>query len=347
MVNHSKAVLAILVAGSLLFAACARDNDEPVVTIDGSSTVFPITKAVSDSFEKREPVKVDVKEATKVQVGISGTGGGFRRLCNKQIDIANASRPITLTERAHCARNGVEFVELPVAYDGLAVVVNPQNTWASDITTEELRRLWEPQAKGKVTRWSQVRSGWPDEPIHLHGAGTDSGTYDYFREALVPDEALRTDYSASEDDDVLVEAVAADRNALGFFGYAYVYRNKDRLKRLAVDDGKPENGAGPILPSPETVQAGTYQPLSRPLFIYVSRAALERREVQLFSSYYLMKGAKFAERVGYVGLPEKAYILAQRRLSARQTGSIFSRTPAGIGMSIEALLERERAAASK
>jgi phosphate transport system substrate-binding protein len=336
----------LLMAGlALTLGACQKTSGDLVVTIDGSSTVFPITKAVAESFEKREPVKVDVKVAMKVTLGISGTGGGFKRFCAREIDVVNASRPIKQSEAELCAKNGVEYVEAPVAYDGLAVAVNPANTWATDITTAELKKAWEPAAQGVVKRWSQVRAGWPDEELHLYGAGTDSGTYDYFAEAIVQDgPALRNDYTASEDDDELVAGVARDRLALGFFGYAYVHKSKGKLKVVAVDDGNAANGDGPIAPSPETVQNGSYQPLSRPLFIYVSTTSLERREVQLFTAYYLTNGAKFSRRVGYVGLPESAYVFAQRRVSARKTGSLFAAGDAQVGVSIEQLMKKEHAA---
>jgi phosphate transport system substrate-binding protein len=333
----------VLAGLALTLGGCQKANDNLIVTIDGSSTVFPITKAVAESFEKREPVKVDVKVAMKVTLGISGTGGGFKRFCAREIDVVNASRPIKESEAELCAKNGVEYVEAPVAYDGLAVAVNPANSWATDITTAELKKIWEPTAQGAVQRWSQVRPGWPDEELHLYGAGTDSGTYDYFAEAIVQGTALRTDFTASEDDDVLVAGVARDRLALGFFGYAYFHKSKGKLKVVAVDDGKADNGPGPIAPSPETVQSGTYQPLSRPLFIYVSKKSLERREVQLFTAYYLMNGAKFSRRVGYVGLPESGYVFAQRRVSAKKTGSLFATGDAQVGVSIEQLMRKEQA----
>jgi phosphate transport system substrate-binding protein len=329
----------------LAVVACGKPPEERVVTMDGSSTVYPISKAIAASFEKREPVKVDVKVAMKVALGISGTGGGFRRFCDGQVDIANASRPITEDEEKLCARNAIEFIELPIAYDGLAVVVNPANTWAADITIEELGRLWDPAAEAKITRWSQVRPSWPDEPLHLFGAGTDSGTYDYFSEAVGHKGGLRKDFTASENDDVLVNGVAADRLALGFFGLAYLRNSKERLKVLPVDDGKAENGNGPITPSEESVYAGTYQPLSRPLFIYVSKRALARREVELLTTYYVVNGAKFTRRVGYVPLPENAYILAQKRLNAKRTGSMYAKGDVRIGVSIEQFLAKEQASA--
>ena len=330
-----------------LFAlwACRTEEEGPVVKIDGSSTVFPLTEAMAESFEKRQPVKVDVRTALTVTLGISGTGGGFRQLCSKQSDVVNASRPINASERESCAKLGVEYVELPVAYDGIAVVVNAGNSWAASLAVDELKRIWEPSAQGKVIKWSDIRAEWPNEPLRLFGAGTDSGTYDGFAEAIVQGSVLRGDYAASEDDDWLVEAVAAERGALGFFGYSYLRKGQNRLKAVAVDDRRSDNGDGPIAPTAETVRAGTYQPLSRPLFIYVSTASLRRREVELFVSYYLMNGGRFADRQGYVALPQEAYVLAQRRLNARRAGSVFSESDERVGISIDMLLEKQRARA--
>jgi phosphate transport system substrate-binding protein len=300
--------------------------------------VVPITDAAAYHFQKRNPVKVDVK----VPIGISGTGGGFRKFCAGATDIADASRPINRSEIALCAAKGIEYIEVPVAYDGLVVVVNPKNTWASDITTEELKRIWEPEAEKRITRWSQVRQGWPDKELHLFGAGVDSGTYDYFTLAIVGKEhSSRSDFTSSEDDEFLVQRVAANELALGFFGYAYLYKHAEKLKAVPVDNLDPRDGQGPISPSPETVRNGTYQPLSRPLFIYVSKSALARREVELFVSYYLSRGPAFATRVGYVPLPENAYHLAQERVTARRTGSLFADGGSQVGLSLEKLLERQ------
>lgn len=322
------------------FAGCeAREASRPSVRIDGSSTVYPITKALADQFQKGEPVDV----AMDVPVGISGTGGGLRKFCAGELDIANASRPINREEAASCAQKGIEYVEVPIGYDGLTIVVNPKNDWAKDITTAELRKIWEPGAAGRITRWSQVREGWPEKELHLYGAGKDSGTYDYFTQAILRREhSSRTDYRSSEDDDALVEDVAKDELALGFFGYAYLYKNRDRLRALPVDDGDPNNGAGPIAPSPETVHEGSYQPLARPLFIYVSEPALARREVELFVGFYLAKASKFIARVGYVPLPASAYTLAHERVIARRSGSLFGGGGSQVGLSIEELMRREQ-----
>ena len=212
-----------------------------LIRIDGSSTVFPITEAVAEEFGKNG--------GGKVMVGISGTGGGFKRFCRGETDISDASRPIKDTEKALCKSNGIEHIEIPVAYDGLAVMVNPANTWVDSLTVDQLKRIWEPEAQGFITKWSQVRSGFPDEEIRLFGPGTDSGTFDYFTEAINGKSGKsRGDYTASEDDNVLVEGIASEKGGLGYFGLAYYEQNKDKLKLVAID-----NGNGPVKPSLETV----------------------------------------------------------------------------------------------
>ncbi|HWP38622.1 MAG TPA: PstS family phosphate ABC transporter substrate-binding protein [Gemmatimonadales bacterium] len=326
------AVLAIL-------TACGP-RPSGTVTVDGSSTVYPITEAVAEEFQRQHDVNVTV--------GISGTGGGFQKFCGGETDVSNASRPIRSSEVERCAQNGIEYVELPVAYDGLAIVVHPDNTWAESITVDELKRIWEPAAQGRITRWSQVRSGWPDEELHLFGAGVDSGTYDYFTEAIVGEEhASRGDYTSSEDDNVIVQGVATDRLALGFFGYAYYAENRDRLKLVPVDDGKPDNGAGPIAPSLETVSNNTYQPLSRPIFIYVATRSLDRPEVAAFVKFYLEHAAELVSEVGYIPLPPRAYVLAQRRVDTRTTGSMFGGAGSRPGVSVEQLLAAEEGDAAR
>ncbi len=325
--------LLAVTAGSGLMG-CGR-GETIIVSVDGSSTVYPITEAVAEQFQKERP-------GTKITVGISGTGGGFKKFCHGETDISDASRPIKPSEVELCQQNGIQYIELPVAYDGLAVVVNPGNTWAGHFTTEELKKIWEPEAQGKITRWSQVRRGWPDREIHLFGAGVDSGTYDYFTEAIVKKEhASRGDFTSSEDDNVLVQGIARDELALGFFGLAYYEENQDKLRLVPVDDGNPDNGAGPIAPSPETVMNGTYQPLSRPLFIYVSRKSVDRPEVAALIEFYLQHAGELAQEVGYIPLPARAYLLARQRVERRQTGSVFGGAGSQVGVSIEALLAKE------
>ena len=342
-------VLAGLVV--VLFAGCnpqPESNEEAkgsalsgTVQVAGSSTVFLISEAVAEEFQKTE-------KGVHVTVGEGGTGGGFKKLCAGEIDVANASRPISPSEVELCAKGQIEYVELPVAYDGLAIVVNPANDWAKHITTAELKKMWEPGAQKKITKWSQVRAGWPDKELHLYGAGVDSGTYDYFTEAITGKaKASRGDYTSSEDDNVLVQGISKDELALGFFGLAYYEASTDKLKLVPVDDEKADNGAGPIAPTEATVKDGTYQPLSRPLFIYVNRKALDRPEVAAFIKFYLSHGAELSKEVKYIPLPGNAYELAQKRADARKTGSLFGGKGSQVGVRIDQLLESEQSDAGK
>ena len=306
-----------------------------VIQIDGSSTVFPISEAVAEEFQK-------ANTAVRVTVGISGTGGGFQKFCRGETDISDASRPISASEIEACSKAGIEYIELPIAYDGLAVVVHPKNTWASTITVAELKKLWAPEAQGKVMRWNQVRTGWPDREIHLFGAGVDSGTYDYFTEAIVGKQgASRGDFTSSEDDNVLVQGVSSDELALGFLPLAYVEQNKAAMKIAPVDDGKKETGDGPIAPSAETVRNGTYQPLSRPLFIYVSRKAADRPEVQRFVESYFT-AEELLREVGYVELTPQIYDLAKKHFADRKVGTAFGSGGSQVGLTLEKLLAREQ-----
>ncbi len=312
-------------------AGAPAEAAEGTVTVDGSSTVFPITEAVAEEFQKTSK--------HRVTIGVSGTGGGFKKFCQGEVAVTGASRPIKPSEVELCRKNGVEYVELPVAYDGLAVLVHPKNDWVEAMTVEELKKLWAPEAQGTITKWSQIRAGWPDKEIHLFGPGVDSGTYDYFTKAVVGKEhASRGDYTSSEDDNVLVQGISTDPLALGFMGFAYYVENKDKLKLVPIDDGNDANGAGPIAPSAETVSNGTYQPLSRPIFIYVSKKAAGRPEVGSFVDFYLANAAKLAAEVGYIPLPDKAYTLAKKRFADKVTGSIFGGKGSKVGVSIEALL---------
>jgi phosphate transport system substrate-binding protein len=314
---------ALTVAALLLATACGggapAETTTPaaVIAIDGSSTVFPVTEAVAEEYQKANP-------GARVTVGLSGTGGGFQKFCRGETVVSNASRPISAAEVETCRAAGISFIELPVAYDGLAVVVNPKNTWATAITVAELKRLWEPAAQGKVTRWNQVRSTWPDREIHLFGAGVDSGTFDYFTEVINgKTKASRGDYTSSEDDNILVQGVAGDELALGFMGLAYYSENRDRIKLVPVDDGDPSNGAGPIAPSLDTVRGGTYRPLSRPLFVYVNPAALTRPEVLAFVEFYVRESPPLVQEVGYVPLSAAEQDLLAARFDARTTGTMY------------------------
>jgi len=328
-----KMILFILLVGTLLLMigipTIAR-SQERIIKIDGSSTVYPITEAVAEEFQKMK------KGAVKVTVGISGTGGGFKKFSRGETDISDASRPIVKKEIDACKEIGIEYIELPVAYDGLAVMVNPKNNWVTSMTVAELKKIWEPAAERKITKWNQVNPAWPDVPLKLYGPGVDSGTFDYFTEAIVgKSRSSRGDFTASEDDNVLVQGIASDRGGLGFFGYAYYAENPDKLKLVAIDGGK-----GPILPSEKTVMDGTYNPLSRPIFIYVNKKSSERPEVKEFIEFYLKNAPTLVKQVKYIPLPEKAYKLASERFSKRVTGTVFG-GEAKIGMKIEDLLKLE------
>jgi phosphate transport system substrate-binding protein len=279
--------------------------------MDGSSTVFPITEAVVEEFVHAFPGQY------KPTVGVSGTGGGFKKFCRDETDLTNASRGIKPKEVKDCLANGIRFLELTVAYDGLSIVVHPSNTWVDHITVAELKKIWEPEAQGRITRWNQIRPEWPDKEIHLYGAGVASGTYDYFTEAIVgKSHSSRGDYTSSEDDNVLLTGVAGDPLSLGFFGIAYYEENKQNLKLVPLDDEKPENGAGPIIPTRANIMSNRYAPLSRPLFVYVNSAATQRPEVQRFVRFYLDRVAGLVDEVGYVPLPDSLYARERRNFEA-------------------------------
>lgn len=293
----------ILMITAVVFNGCGgRDGGNNTdylqgeVKADGSSTVYPITEAVAEEFRIDQP---DVK----VTVGVSGTGGGFNKFSRGDIDINNASRPIKEQEAAECKKNNIGFVELKVAFDGLVVVVNQENDWVNEISVDDLKKIWEPAAQEKITRWNQINPAWPDEEFHLYGPGVASGTYDYFTEAIVGKSgASRGDYTASEDDNVLVQGISGDKNALGFFGLAYYEENKDKLKLIGV-----RNEGGVVIPSVETIKNGTYSPLSRPVFIYVSDVAAERPEVRAFVEFYLENASVLVPDVGYIPLTDQEY----------------------------------------
>jgi phosphate transport system substrate-binding protein len=276
------------------------------IAIEGSSTVLPITQAAAEGFNKQNP---DVR----ITVGGAGTGDGFQSFCSGDIQIADASRPINDEEQQNCQQNGVEFIELPIATDGITVVTNPQNDFANDITLDELKTLWEPDADGQVTTWNQVRSDWPEQQINLYGPGTESGTFEFFTERAVgKKKESRSDYQASEDDNVLVQGVAGDPNALGYFGFGYFEQNQQRLKALEVDG---------VAPSVETIQSGQY-PLARPLFIYVSKKALdENPSVEEFVNYYLENINQFVDQAQYVELPDQTIQATRERFQNRTTGT--------------------------
>lgn len=307
------------------------DRGGAVVKIDGSSTVFPIAEAVAEEYQ------LESRGAVRVTVGVSGTGGGFKKLCRGDTDIANASRPILKAEMEACAASGIRYLELPVAFDAITVVVNPQNDWVKSLSVADLKKIWEPAAQGKITGWNQVRSEWPAAPLMLFGPGADSGTFDYFTEAIVGKaKASRGDYTASEDDNVLVQGVEHNKNSLGYFGYAYYVSHSDKMRAVPIE--RPDGKA--VAPSIEAVIDGSYQPLSRPLFIYVSEAALQRPEVVQFVEFYLAEGPKLAADVGFVPLPEEATQIALKHFQERRVGTVFGGVPE-VGVTIQELLKRE------
>ncbi len=340
----------ILAAATLGLSACgqqgaapapsdaAKATDAPaagggVVQIDGSSTVYPITEAVAEEFQLAQQGK------TKVTVGVSGTGGGFKKFCRGELDIANASRPIQKAEMEACAAAGIKYFEIPIAYDALTVVVHPQNPLTS-ISVEDLRKMWAPEAQGQIVRWNQVNPSFPDAELKLYGAGADSGTFDYFTEAVVGKaKSSRGDFTASEDDNVLVQGISSDVNAIGYFGFAYFYENREKLKALAI---QPSADQPAVAPTPETVIDGSYLPLARPMFVYISDKAWARPEVKEFMAFYLDNAATLSREVDYVPLPDAAYTVIRSHLDEGKMGTVFGGEPA-TSITIEDLLAREAA----
>lgn len=327
----------LVVALSLVgCSGCGKSGsgDPSLIKIDGSSTVYPVTEAVAEEFQKEKQGKV------KVTVGVSGTGGGFKKFCRGETDIADASRPILREEMDEAKKNGIEYIELPICFDALTVAVNAQNDWATTMTVAELKKLWEPAAQGKITHWNQIRPEWPNEKIALYGAGSDSGTFDYFTEAIVGKaKSSRGDYQASEDDNVLVQGVQGNKFALGYFGYAYYATHADKLKAVAIQWDK-NKAKEAVLPSVESVVKGTYNPLSRPLFLYVNRKAADRDDVKEFIEFYLTNGSKLAAEVKYVPIPDKAYEMALERFRKREVGTAFGGVPE-LGLPVEEILNRQ------
>lgn len=328
MKQLKRTILALALGQLAAGAVLAQSN---VVKIDGSSTVYPITEAVAEEFQKSK------KNAIKVTVGISGTGGGFKKFCRGETDISDASRPILKKEMEACAAAGIKYFELPVAFDALTVVINPKNTFLKQITVAELKKMWEPAAQGTVMRWKQVNPEWPDQPMKLFGPGADSGTFDYFTEATVgKSKSSRGDFTASEDDNVLVQGVSQDVGALGYFGFAYYAENTARLKAVPVVNPKGKA----VAPSMENVLSGAYEPLSRPIFIYVSAKAYEKPEVREFVEFYMKHGAMLSKEVKYVPLPDRAYTTSLEHLKKGKLGTVFGGV-AEVGVTIDDLLKRE------
>ncbi len=309
----------------LLLVGCT--SEQPEVAIDGSSTVFPITEAVADEFRQKNA-------SIRVTVGVSGTGGGFKKFCAGEIDINDASRPIKEKEEKIADENKIGYIELPVAFDGLSVVVNKANTFVDYLSIDELNQIW--SRDGKFRTWKDVRPNWPDRPIKLYGPGTASGTFDYFVEAVLGKKGEPIPFTSNEDDNVIVKGVAGDPDALGFFGYAYFAENQDRLNVVPIKHGDKD----PVPPSLTTINNGTYSPLSRPIFIYVSAESRNRPEIQEFVNFYLDNAAQLSQAVGYVALPQPAYAAAKARFTGGVTGSIFRDAEAGTD--IETLMQRYR-----
>lgn len=324
--NIMKLSIAAAVAGTFSFSATTFAAAD-IIKIDGSSTVYPISEAVAEEFQKATGIKVTV--------GLSGTGGGFKKFCRGETVISDASRPIKSSEAKACAEAGIEFIEIPVAFDALTVVINKGNDWASEMTPEELKKMWEPEAQGKIMNWNQIRAGFPNQPLKLYGPGADSGTFDYFTEAVIKKEkAIRGDFTASEDDNVLVQGVAGDKGGIGYFGLAYYVENKDKLGAVAV-----KNSAGNfVLPSIETVNSGTYNPLARPLFIYLNatKAAFDPN-VKKFVEFYLKNAGKMSKEVGYIPFSAAEYDAITNHYKTLKTGTAFKK-PA-IGLTVEQMLK--------
>jgi phosphate transport system substrate-binding protein len=323
-----------LLSGSLMAITMVSAGSafaQASVKIDGSSTVFPVTEAVAEDFQKAK------KGTVRVTVGISGTGGGFKKFCRGETDISNASRPILKKEMEECAKAGIKYIELPVAFDALTVVVHPKNDWVKQMTVAELKTMWESAAQGKIMTWKQVNAAWPDKPLKLFGPGADSGTFDYFTEAVNGKaKSSRGDFTASEDDNVLVQGVSRDMGALGYFGFAYYDENKDKLKAVPVVNPKGKA----VSPSLDAVMAGEYEPLARPIFIYVSAKSMDRPEIKEFVEFYLKEGGKLAKEVKYVPLGAADYKHALENFSKKKTGTGFG-GEAEVGVKVADLLKRD------
>jgi phosphate transport system substrate-binding protein len=316
----------VLVFGLLLSPVATKSQGARTIKIDGSSTVFPISEVAAEEFQKSKA------GAIRVTVGVSGTGGGFKKFCSGQTDISDASRPISSKEIEACRAKGIRYIELPIAYDAITVAVSSENTWANSLSVEQLKKIWEPAAQGKITNWNQVNSRFPNQPLKLFAPGRSSGTFEYFTEAVNgKSKESRTDITGSEDDNVLVNGISKDKGGMGYFGLAYYEANKNKLKAIKV---------GGVEPSAATVKSGKYTPLSRPLFIYVNATAASKPEIKEFVSFYLKNAAQFATQTRYVSLPDSAYSSAIKHFDNKRTGSVFGGKEA-IGLTIEELIARD------
>ena len=327
-------LISFIAAAAVLMHTHAA-SAQTLIKIDGSSSVYPITEAMAEEFQASK------KNAVKVTAGVSGTGGGFKKFCRAETDIQDASRPITKSEMEDCKKAGVQYIELPVAFDATVVAVNAKNTWVTQITVDELKKIWEPEATSKIKKWNQVNPAWPDAEIKLFGAGSDSGTFDYFTEAIVGKaKSSRGDYTASEDKNIIVKGVAGEKNALGYLPLSYYMMNQKSLKALAIIGGAQAPTKTAVLPSKETVENGTYFPLSRPLFIYVNAKAAKRPEVAEFVKFYIEKAPSIVPDVKYVALPTKAYQMATEHFNKAKLGTVFG-TGSHVGLKIEDVMKKE------
>lgn len=333
-INKSIHKLIGALAAASLLASCsggANSEQDASIKVDGSSTVYPVTRLVAEEFRTTKAANADIN------VDFSGTGGGFKKFCAGQTQISNASRPISKAEMAACKAAGVAYIELPIGFDALTVVVNPANDWLNEVSLETLDKIWSPEAEDRINRWNQISPDFPDRPLTLYGPGEDSGTFDYFTEAVVGEAgASRMDYLKSEDDNIIVSGIEQDPNAIGYLGFAYYEREKENLKAVAVDSG---NGA--VIPSRATVEAGEYQPLSRPLFIYVNSSAAQKNPaLQEFVEFYLEKAPGIVGQVGYIPLPEEGYQLTKIHFERGKVGTVFGGQSA-LNLTIGELLRRQ------
>lgn len=329
MKSWQKAFVPALCVGIMAAGAPMEAIAQAAIKIDGSSTVFPVAEAFAEEFQISKRGKV------RVTVGMSGTGGGFKKFCRGETDMSNASRPILAEEMELCRKSGVKYIELPVAFDAVTVVINPKNDWVkgNSMTIADLRKMWEPAAQGRISLWNQVRSEWPAEKLMLFGPGADSGTFDYFTEAVNGKaKSSRGDFTASEDDNTLVQGVVNNKSALGYFGFAYYAAHQNKLRAVAIDGGK-----GPVLPTIENVINGTYSPLSRPLFMYVRDTSATRPEVREFVQFITKQGSALVSEVGYVPLPQSAYDLAWKHFDNKRLGTVFGGHNQ-VGVTIEQVL---------